>query len=162
MAYDDTDLLSNVTTTGWEFSVPLSILGTTGGETYELFALYTNGSGNTVSANTLPEIDGQSGTNLGGNPDFTSIADDQHTGANPLPVELADFRAMPDGASTVLTWRTLSETGNDRFEIEHAAPGEASVSLEPCAGRAPPSKPPTTSSASTTWRRAPTASACVR
>ena len=124
MAYDDTDLLSNVTTTGWEFSVPLSILGATGSETYELFALYTSGSGDFVSANTLPEIAGQSGTNLGGNPDFTSIADDQHTGANPLPVELADFRAMPDGSSAVLTWRTLSETSNDRFEIEHAAPGQ--------------------------------------
>jgi len=25
----------------------------------------------------------------------------------------------------MLTWRTLSETNNDRFEIEHAAPGQA-------------------------------------
>jgi hypothetical protein len=124
MAYDDTDLLSNVTTTGWEFSVPLSVLGATGSDTFELFALYTSGSGDFVSANTLPEIAGQSGTNLGATPDFSAIAGDQHTGAAPLPVELADFRAMPDGSSAVLTWRTLSETSNDRFEIEHAAPGQ--------------------------------------
>jgi hypothetical protein len=122
MAYNDTDLLSNVTTTGWEFSVPLSILGATGGETYELFALYTSGSGDFVSANTLPEISGQSGTNLGTNPDFSSIAGDQHTGANPLPVELSAFDALADGRRAVLTWSTLSETNNDRFVIEHASP----------------------------------------
>jgi hypothetical protein len=39
-----------------------------------------------------------------------------------LPVELADFRAVPDGKTAVLTWKTLSETGNDRFVIEHQAP----------------------------------------
>lgn len=45
--------------------------------------------------------------------------------ATPIPVELADFRTMPDGSAAVLTWRTLSETSNDRFEIEHAAPGQS-------------------------------------
>lgn len=39
-----------------------------------------------------------------------------------LPVELADFRADADGKTAVLTWRTLNETGNDRFVVEHQTP----------------------------------------
>jgi len=39
--------------------------------------------------------------------------------SNPLPVELASFEVVSSGENAVeLTWRTLSETGNDRFEIE--------------------------------------------
>ena len=39
--------------------------------------------------------------------------------SNPLPVELAGFEAVSSGDDAVqLTWRTLSETGNDRFEVE--------------------------------------------
>jgi hypothetical protein len=41
----------------------------------------------------------------------------------PIPVELAAFDALADGRSAVLTWSTLSETNNDRFVVEHAAPG---------------------------------------
>jgi hypothetical protein len=40
-----------------------------------------------------------------------------------IPVELADFRAQLDGSDAVLTWRTLSETNNDRFEVQHSAAG---------------------------------------
>ncbi len=39
-----------------------------------------------------------------------------------LPVELADFQAQSSQKAVVLTWRTLSETNNDRFEIEHQRP----------------------------------------
>jgi len=124
-AYDDTDLLSNVTTEGFEISIPLSALDWNSGDTFRLFALYVSSSGDFVSANTLPEIPGQSGNNLGETPDFTGIAGDQFTAPAPLPVELAGFGAQLDGRDAMLTWRTLSETNNDRFEIEHAAPGQS-------------------------------------
>ena len=123
MAYDHVGNLSSVTNEGWEFSIPLSSLGWASGDTFQLFALYTSGSGDFVSANTLPEIAGQSGTSLGGNPDFTAISGDQHTAPSVLPVELTDFRAQLDGSDAVLTWRTLSETNNDRFEVQHSAAG---------------------------------------
>lgn len=44
--------------------------------------------------------------------------DDTPGGENNLPVELADFSAMVDGDATVLTWETLSETGNAGFAVE--------------------------------------------
>jgi hypothetical protein len=42
---------------------------------------------------------------------------------NPLPVELADFRATGESETVTLTWQTLSETNNDRFEIERLEEG---------------------------------------
>ncbi|QXD16163.1 T9SS type A sorting domain-containing protein [Rhodocaloribacter litoris] len=38
-----------------------------------------------------------------------------------LPVELAQFDALADGRDAVLVWRTLSETNNAGFWVEHAA-----------------------------------------
>ncbi|PEN11076.1 hypothetical protein CRI94_16780 [Longibacter salinarum] len=44
-----------------------------------------------------------------------------------LPVELASFDVLPtDGRSARITWQTLSEKNNDRFEIEHQAPDATS------------------------------------
>ncbi|MFB6272369.1 MAG: T9SS type A sorting domain-containing protein, partial [Salinibacter sp.] len=37
---------------------------------------------------------------------------------NPLPVELAGFDATVDGDAVRLTWQTVSETGNARFEVQ--------------------------------------------
>jgi len=37
-----------------------------------------------------------------------------------LPVELADFRATPDGDNVHLVWETISETNNAGFAIERA------------------------------------------
>jgi len=43
--------------------------------------------------------------------------------AEQLPVELASFDVLPTGDRGVqLTWKTVSEENNDRFEIEHRAP----------------------------------------
>lgn len=42
--------------------------------------------------------------------------------ARQLPVELAGFDAQASGESVLLTWRTLSETGNERFQVEHKGP----------------------------------------
>ena len=43
------------------------------------------------------------------------------TGDISLPIELADFEVNKNATSHILTWKTLSEINNDRFEIEHAA-----------------------------------------
>ncbi|NBC87065.1 MAG: T9SS type A sorting domain-containing protein [Bacteroidetes bacterium] len=43
--------------------------------------------------------------------------------AQELPVELASFDVIPTGdRGAQLTWQTVSEENNDRFEIEHRAP----------------------------------------
>lgn len=38
-----------------------------------------------------------------------------------LPVELVAFDALLDGNTAVLTWRTVSETNNAGFEVQHRA-----------------------------------------
>lgn len=105
----------------WEFSMPLSAIGASGDSNFRVLAMYISGNGDFVSANTLPEIAGQAGTNLEGNPDFTGIAGEQHTSSSPLPVELTAFDAQLDGANALLTWNTASETNNAGFEVQHAA-----------------------------------------
>ncbi|PSQ82861.1 MAG: hypothetical protein BRD44_06455 [Bacteroidetes bacterium QS_7_67_15] len=42
-----------------------------------------------------------------------------------IPVEATGFSARVDGQAAVLTWRTLSETNNDRFVIERQTEGGA-------------------------------------
>ncbi len=104
---------------GWEMSIPLNSLGITQGDNIELFALY--GNDDFISANTLPEIAGQSGNNLGSNPDFTGIAGNQHTTAAPLPVELTSFTALASGKNVELNWATATEVNNYGFQIERAS-----------------------------------------
>ncbi len=41
----------------------------------------------------------------------------------PLPVTLADFKAAKRGATTVLNWKTLSETNNKGFSLERSGNG---------------------------------------
>ncbi|QXD16276.1 hypothetical protein GQ464_004795 [Rhodocaloribacter litoris] len=41
------------------------------------------------------------------------------TNAAALPVELASFAAVPDGAAVVLRWTTATETNNAGFEVQH-------------------------------------------
>jgi hypothetical protein len=43
--------------------------------------------------------------------------------ANPLPVELVDFAARPQGDGALLEWQTASETNNAGFEVQHSGPG---------------------------------------
>jgi hypothetical protein len=45
---------------------------------------------------------------------------------NPLPVELEGLSAKVDGDAVMLTWQTLSETGNDGFYVERRVGTEAS------------------------------------
>jgi hypothetical protein len=45
--------------------------------------------------------------------------------SQPLPVELADFKAQRTGTGAVLNWTTASETNNSGFAVQHAT-GEGS------------------------------------
>jgi hypothetical protein len=45
--------------------------------------------------------------------------------ATPLPVELATFEAEPTREAVQLRWQTAAETGNARFEVQRATPGNA-------------------------------------
>lgn len=81
------------------------------GDTYT-FALDETAASNGLAATTgMPEMDGA--------PRFTLTAGP----AAPLPVELVDFRGVPDGEGGVLTWRTLSETNNEGFVVEQKREG---------------------------------------
>jgi hypothetical protein len=48
--------------------------------------------------------------------------------ARQLPVELAGFHAQSSGETVLLTWQTLSESGNAGFEVEHKGPDAGSYS----------------------------------
>ena len=79
VAYDDTGTLSsNTGVEGFEIKIPLSALGGSAiSDGIRLMAMY--GNDDFISANTIPEISGQSGTNLGSDPNFNSISGVQHS-----------------------------------------------------------------------------------
>jgi len=52
-----------------------------------------------------------------------------------LPVELAGFDARRSGDGVSLTWRTLSETNNERFEVERSVDGAAFATIGERAGQ---------------------------
>ena len=90
----------------------------------------------TYPAPSVPEADGIStARNVNGTGGFVLQTDfgvmaDASPGLNndnggALPVELSAFTATLDGADVLLAWTTLSETANDRFEIQQRA-GDAS------------------------------------
>ena len=43
--------------------------------------------------------------------------------ANPLPVEMTQFRAVPDEDEILVEWSTATETANAGFTVEYQAPG---------------------------------------
>jgi hypothetical protein len=47
----------------------------------------------------------------------------------PLPVQLVDFTAQVQGTGVNLAWRTASEAGSDRFDIERSLDGAAFTKL---------------------------------
>lgn len=56
----------------------------------------------------------------GGGPELTSLEVLETNGQTNLPVELAPaFNAIAHGASVTLHWRTLSESNNAGFEVQH-------------------------------------------
>jgi len=122
-AYQDASGLSTVNGTGLELSLPLSALGATGADNIQLFVFHGQVENDQVGAHIFPD-DGTD-TQYSNSEDWTQVNGTQFTTPDPLPVELAGFDAQLDGRAAMLTWRTLSETNNDRFEIEHAAPGQS-------------------------------------
>jgi len=72
---------------GVEYRIPRSLVGATSG-TVQLFAALTGGSG-FFSSNVLPPVPGQGATNIGVDPNFTSLAGTQATTAAAVPVELS-------------------------------------------------------------------------
>jgi hypothetical protein len=99
--------------------------------------ILTDGSGNTIDqvtyADPPPFSPVQEGVSTTRAPDFTgpmtlssSVGPDftpgqTNDGGTDLPVELAGFSARLDGEDAVLTWRTLSETNNSGFAVQHRA-----------------------------------------
>ena len=62
--------------------------------------------------------------NKGGGPELTSQEIFETNGETTLPVELApDFIAQVNENAVTLSWRTLSETNNAGFEIQHLVDG---------------------------------------
>lgn len=53
------------------------------------------------------------------------IDDFRVTASTVLPVELTHFQATPQGNTTHLTWRTLSETNSDHFQVERSGDGRS-------------------------------------
>ncbi|SES95518.1 M12 family metallo-peptidase [Hymenobacter actinosclerus] len=51
------------------------------------------------------------------------------TGDNPLPVTLTDFTARRAGATTLLSWRTASESSMAYFEVERSSDGSTFAAL---------------------------------
>ncbi len=61
----------------------------------------------------------------GGGPELTSLEVFETNGETNLPVELApEFNAIADGQSVTLHWRTLSESNNAGFEVQHQRGGQ--------------------------------------
>jgi len=83
--------------------------------------VYTRSSSTTGDFTALPtSVDG--GDLVADVMGFSEFVFASDNASNPLPVELAGFEAVTSGNDAVeLTWRTLSETGNDRFEVERRA-----------------------------------------
>ena len=46
-----------------------------------------------------------------------------NAGTDPLPVELSGFTAVAEGRAAVLTWKTLSETAHQGFEVQQQVEG---------------------------------------
>jgi hypothetical protein len=120
-AYKHMGSMSSVTNEGWEMKIPLSAIGASSVTTFELLAVY--GGDAFLSANTLPEIAGQSGNNLGTNPAFNVVSGNQHTTDQAMPVELTSLTATSIGYGIALSWKTATETNNHGFEVERKQSG---------------------------------------
>ena len=87
--------------------------------TMESFTKPISGTGSTLDLRFTASVDS-------GDEDF-AIDDFTVTGTeDPLPVELNGLQASTNGSTVTLTWRTLSETNNDGFFVEHRAGEEPS------------------------------------
>ncbi len=81
---------------------------------------------NNVDQDTEPgdggeNCDGCATTDPGGGNDDDGVSSG---GTSPLPIELVSFEAEESGDRVELTWKTLSEKDNDRFELHRSKRGE--------------------------------------
>jgi hypothetical protein len=59
----------------------------------------------------------------------------------PLPITLLSLQAQPQKTKTHLTWRTASESNNDRFEVEHSRNGVSFEALGQVPGHGTTTEP---------------------
>lgn len=131
VAYMHAGNLTSQTNQGWEMRIPLSAIGAAAEDDFQLFGMY--GNDENISQNTLPEI-GEISINLGSNPDFVAIGEDQFTATSTLPVELVSFDVRLLGANVEISWSTASELNNDYFIIQRSEDGARFQSLVQIAG----------------------------
>jgi hypothetical protein len=55
-------------------------------------------------------------------------------GVNPLPIELLEFSATPNGNQVDVTWTTASEINNERFEVERSSNAQSFTKIATLAG----------------------------
>jgi len=53
----------------------------------------------------------------------------KNTGWNPLPIELLNFNAVPNGKDVDVTWTTSTETNNNYFTVERSEDGQIFTEL---------------------------------
>jgi len=82
-----------------------------------------------VAASTAPGAETTTATQ------FTSTLNGIDIAGNPLPVELAYFRAALEDDEVFLSWATLSEENNEGFEIEWSTDGSQFEMLDFVAGQ---------------------------
>jgi hypothetical protein len=105
-----------------EVRLDVSTLGGVGNpETVSIYKRDEEGSGPfTELATTYDAASNQLVAQVDGFSEFVLASSDS---ANPLPVELTQFRAVPNGAGILVEWATASETDNAGFTVEHQSPG---------------------------------------
>lgn len=107
-----------------ELELDLASLGITAGTDVHLFAAYASADGSFWSANSLPEVPGLMGNNIGGSPDFTAQPGVQFaTLSVALPVSYLGFTATPNGKTVRLDWQTGTEESNRGFAVERSRNG---------------------------------------
>jgi hypothetical protein len=55
-------------------------------------------------------------------------------GVNPLPIELLEFSARPNGNQVDVSWSTASEINNERFEVERSSNAQSFTKIATLAG----------------------------
>lgn len=78
---------------------------------------------NTGICNFLETLDLMDEVFIGFNASGCSFTGEVQAACAALPVELLYFYAKPGERSVELTWHTISEIGNDRFEVENSPDG---------------------------------------
>jgi hypothetical protein len=113
--------------TGAEWAIPFDAINATASNDIEVSTVIVSATG--YFSNEIIPGDGTNsdvgdagdGANPGNNPMWGMYEGGPwHTGAIPLPVELASFDAKRSDGGAILSWTTASETNNAGFSVQHA------------------------------------------